>query len=277
MNSPRATITAEPPTRTRSIRPRVALDARVERRRAPDLDALRDLDLLAERDAAVAGEMHGERPRRRAGRGVLGHAVGRREHARLPAGAVAREAVHAVPSRRGERAGRPGAAPPPPRASRARRRRGPARCRRARPAARSARRRARRGARRRIFERRPAPGSAAPSSRSTIRAPSRSSSTGTTPAPVSSRITIFCSGPPSTKAEPSVGCPANGSSLDGVKMRIRTSASAACGRQHEDRLARSSSRARAPASSASSSSRASVNTASWLPASGVSVKTSAKT
>ena len=63
----------------------------------------------------------------------------------------------------------------------------------------------------------------------TISAPSRWSSTGTTPAPVSIRSTIFCSGPPSTNAVPSVGCPANGSSVPGVKIRIRTSASSACG------------------------------------------------
>src|SRR5919106_6050087 len=74
---------------------RGALDPRVERARAPELLALADLDLLPELDAAVAGEVDGERPRGGARGGVLRHAVGRGEHARLPAGAGAREAVHA--------------------------------------------------------------------------------------------------------------------------------------------------------------------------------------
>ncbi len=56
----------------------------------------------------------------------------------------------------------------------------------------------------------------------TIRSPSRSSATGTVPAPVSSRISSTWSGPPSTKADPSVGCPANSISSVGVKIRIRT-------------------------------------------------------
>ncbi len=109
-----------------------------------------------------------------------------------------------------------------------------------------------------------------------ISGPSRSSSTGTTPAPVSSRSTIFWRGPPSTNAEPSVGCPANGSSAAGVKMRMRTSASAA----RAGRTNTVSENAISFASAcmvASSRSRASVNTASWFPSSGVSVKTSATT
>ena len=65
----------------------------VQRRRAPDLRALRDLDLLAEGDAAVAGEMERERPRRRAGRGILVDAGAGDEHARLPPLSVSREAV----------------------------------------------------------------------------------------------------------------------------------------------------------------------------------------
>ena len=40
-----------------------AVGARVQRRRAADLDALRDLDLLAPRGATVAGEVDGKRPR----------------------------------------------------------------------------------------------------------------------------------------------------------------------------------------------------------------------
>ena len=51
---------------------------------------------------------------------------------------------------------------------------------------------------------------------------SRSSSTGTIPRPVSSPIVPSWSGAPSTKAVPRTGCPANGSSVAGVKIRIRT-------------------------------------------------------
>jgi hypothetical protein len=106
--------------------------------------------------------------------------------------------------------------------------------------------------------------------------PSRTSSTGTTPAPVSRRMTTFDIGPPSTNADPSVGCPANGSSPAGVKIRIRTSASSArAGRQKtvsENAISFASA-----CIVASSRSRASVNTASWFPSSGVSVKTSATT
>ena len=47
--------------------------------------------------------MNGERPGRRARCGVLGDAVVRGEHARLPPRAVAREAVDAVASSRRER------------------------------------------------------------------------------------------------------------------------------------------------------------------------------
>jgi hypothetical protein len=54
-----------------------------------------------------------------------------------------------------------------------------------------------------------------------MRGPSRCKTTGTGPIPVSSTIVSTCSGPPSTKAAPSTGCPANGSSLPGVKIRIR--------------------------------------------------------
>ena len=110
----------------------------------------------------------------------------------------------------------------------------------------------------------------------TIRGPSRSSSTGTTPEPVSSRITIFCSGPPSTNALPSVGWPANGSSTSGVKIRIRTSASSTVAGSTKTVSERFISRARR-AIVCSSRSRPSVKTASWFPANGVSVKTSAIT
>ena len=72
---------------------------RVQRRRPPELDALVDLDLVAEADPSVPGEMERERPGGRAGRRILGDAVGRDEDARLPALAVAREAVGAVGTR----------------------------------------------------------------------------------------------------------------------------------------------------------------------------------
>ncbi len=150
-----------------------------------------------------------------------------------------------------------------------------ARGRSSRPAGPIARRRARRAARRR--PRRAARSGSAPASEpKMIRAPSRSSSTGTTPAPVSRLITIFCSGPPRTNADPSVGCPANGSSVAGVKIRIRTSAPSACGGSTNAVSESCSSRASACIVS-SSRSRASVNTASWLPARAVSAKTSTTT
>src|SRR3954470_9688093 len=79
-----------------------AVDARVERRGPADLLALRDLDLVAERDAAVPGEMERERPRGGAGGGVLCDAEHRAEHPRRPGEAVAGEAVDAVGAERGE-------------------------------------------------------------------------------------------------------------------------------------------------------------------------------
>ena len=178
-----------------------ALGPRVERRGPADLGALRDLDLLAERDPAVAGEVD-----RRAGRRPIRSPGPRRR--RAPARTCASSsrrpsrAKQLTPSRRRRaRARRCRArAPRPPRAIRARRRRARGRCRSARPGAPS--RATPSAASRSAARPRPAPssGSAAPSSRRRSRAPSRSSSTGTTPAPVSSRITIFCSGPPSTNA-----------------------------------------------------------------------------
>src|SRR5487761_891090 len=52
--------------------------------RAADLLALADLDLLAEGDLAVPGQVHGQRAGRRPGGRVLGDAEGRHEAPRLP-------------------------------------------------------------------------------------------------------------------------------------------------------------------------------------------------
>jgi hypothetical protein len=49
-------------------------------------------------------------------------------------------------------------------------------------------------------------------------------STGTMPVPVSSRTVVRFRSAAITAAVPSTGCPANGSSLTGVKMRTRASA-----------------------------------------------------
>ena len=68
----------------------------MQRRRAPDLDALADHDLVAERDPPVTRQMERERPGGRAGRRILRDAVGRDEDARLPALAVAGEAARSV-------------------------------------------------------------------------------------------------------------------------------------------------------------------------------------
>ena len=183
-----------------------------------------------------------------------------------------REAERAATVRRGRARSCRARAPPAASAVATRPSRSACRCRRARPAPSSARR--------------PSAASSSPSAANgchvgtgcsiqpkLIRAPSRSSSTGTIPAPVSSRSTIACSGPPSTKAAPSVGCPAKGSSAAGVKMRMRTSAPSACGgstKTVSDRFVSRASRCIV----SESRSRASVKTASWLPASAVSVKTS---
>src|SRR5207237_7869558 len=61
-------------------------------RRSTDLRALVDLDLVAEADPAVPGEMERERPGGRARRRILADPVGRDEDARLPAVAVAGKA-----------------------------------------------------------------------------------------------------------------------------------------------------------------------------------------
>ena len=271
-NSPRATTTAEPPTSTSVRRAR----DRVERRRPPDLDALVDLDLVAELDPAVPGEVERERPRGRAGRRILGNAVRGDEDARLPALAVAREAARCrtgLSSSSAPKSGRsaatasgePSSTSDVPRALGGR----------ARPAARLSRRRARRAARRRASYGSCENGGCGIQPK-TIREPSRSSRTGTTPAPVSSRSRRAAAARASTNAVPSIGCPANGSSSAGVKIRIRTCPSA--GRADRRRPSRERFISRASGCSCSSGiSRASVKTASWLPASGTSVKTSATT
>ena len=109
----------------------------------------------------------------------------------------------------------------------------------------------------------------------TIRSCSRSSATGTIPMPVSSRKTGACSGAASTKADPRVGWPANGSSAEGVKIRIRACASASDGstKTLSERFSSRPSRC----ISSSERPRPSVNTATGFPSSGVSVKTSATT
>jgi hypothetical protein len=66
---------------------------RVEDRAATDLLALHELDLVAERDAAVSRKVECERPGGRAGGRILRDAEPRPEHAGLPARAVAGEAV----------------------------------------------------------------------------------------------------------------------------------------------------------------------------------------
>src|SRR5215469_45455 len=62
-----------------------------QQRGAADLLPLADLDLLAERDLVVPGEVHGQWPGRRTRRRVLGHAEGGREVAGLPPRTRARE------------------------------------------------------------------------------------------------------------------------------------------------------------------------------------------
>src|SRR5262245_29026724 len=104
-----------------------------------------------------------------------------------------------------------------------------------------------------------------------MRGPSRSSTIGTGPMPVSSTMVGSCSGAASTNALPSTGCPANGSSLNGVKIRIRAWPPAAAGYTKtvsEKFISRA-----IGCRSVSGMRRASVKTASWLPVSGVSVTT----
>src|SRR6266849_6426868 len=77
-----------------------AVDACVERGRPANLGALRDLDLVAESDAAVPGEVKRERARGRAGRRVFGDPERRAEHPRLPTRALVRKAVDSVRAER---------------------------------------------------------------------------------------------------------------------------------------------------------------------------------
>ena len=99
----------------------------------------------------------------------------------------------------------------------------------------------------------------------TIRAPSRSSRTGTTPRPVSSRISLELQRPgeDERRAERRVAR-RTAPRPPGVKIRIRACAvGLGAGRRRPSR--RSSSRARAAGAAPRASSRASVKTASWLP------------
>src|SRR2546428_11257706 len=81
-----------------------------------------------------------------------------------------------------------------------------------------------------------------------------------------------CSGAARTKALPSTGCPANGSSLNGVKIRILACPPLSAG--YTKTVSEKFIPRAIGCSRFSGTSRASVNTASWLPASGRSVKTS---
>ena len=74
---------------------------------------------------------------------------------------------------------------------------------------------------------------------------------------------------------PRIGCPANGISARGLKIRIRAVPPASAGSTNTVSEKPISSASACMVSSASP--RASVKTASWLPCRGVSVKTSATT
>ena len=63
-----------------------------------------DLDLIAERDAAMARKVNGERSRGRPGGRILHNAEPGREHPRLPAASRARKAVGADLAQLSERA-----------------------------------------------------------------------------------------------------------------------------------------------------------------------------
>src|SRR5439155_19552221 len=82
---------------------RRSVGPRVERRGAPELDALRDGDLVTEGDAPVAREMHREWACGGTGGGILGDAEIAEERTRLPAGALPCEAVGARGSELPER------------------------------------------------------------------------------------------------------------------------------------------------------------------------------
>ncbi len=74
---------------------RASVHARVERRRPADLDALGDLDLVAEGDPPVPRDVERERPRGRARRRVLCDRTAGHEHPRLPPGPRACDRVDA--------------------------------------------------------------------------------------------------------------------------------------------------------------------------------------
>src|SRR5580700_3477134 len=71
--------------------------------RAADLLALADLDLLAEGDLVVPGQVHAQRTGRRTRRRILGHAEGGREGAELPPRAQARETADPDAGQRAQR------------------------------------------------------------------------------------------------------------------------------------------------------------------------------
>ena len=222
LNSPRATVTAEPPTSTDSISSPGAGRPRVERRGPADLRALLDLDLLAPRYEPVAAEVAGERARR---------PIRSRRPRRRRRAARTSAPSSSCPSRRtrAPRRGRarrarsgPASARRRPPSTEAPRTRAGRRCRRPRPAARRPRRRAPPAARPRGRTARPSAPAASSSRRRSARTRPARARPGRCPAPVSSAITPSCSGAPRTNAVPRHGCPANGSSLRGVKIRIRT-------------------------------------------------------
>ena len=274
LNSPRATTTAEPPTVDALERVAVAVGLREERRGPVDLGALRDLDLLAEGDPAVAGEVHRERAGRRAGRRrPRRRRASGREHARLPAGAVAGEAIHAVRASRARAPPKSGESAATAPASRARRR--------DEPGPRSYR-------------------STGSPERSTPTAARIASTFGDRlprgerllhpaeddPRPFALELDRHDAG---ARLEPDHDLRQRPAEHERAAERrvprerqlarrgedadphVRVLGRRAAGRRP---TRRSSSRARAPASSRSSRSRPSVKTASWFPARGVSVKTS---
>ena len=100
LNSPRATITALPPTSTRSSCSAVP-SARANSVEGRPISTPWVISISSpKRDAAVARQVHRERPGGRAGRRVLGDAAARREHARAPLRAFAGEAVGAEQPRK---------------------------------------------------------------------------------------------------------------------------------------------------------------------------------
>ena len=88
-------------TSTRSIRSRLPLRARGGST-VSDLDALLDHDLITERDPPMAGEVDGERSRRRARRGILGDPFAGREHPAFPRGTSSRVDAEGGAAERGE-------------------------------------------------------------------------------------------------------------------------------------------------------------------------------